>query len=152
MLGGPCIFKLLSQHPQGTLFPSLYTDWSLLGSYQEHHGFWSLSKAYFVSDQLNLKLHKILLLCTTVASGSVLHQPTEQLLHELVIYKCTSKTMNPGIPAGNRMWDLKGAQGGFSEITINNMGGIRDPRIIKCFSALSVQRQKCFHFSASKVN
>jgi hypothetical protein len=49
--------------------------------------------------------------------------------------------MNPGIPAGNRICNFKGIQGGFSEVIIHNMGGIRDPRIIKCcFSALNVQR------------
>lgn len=141
MLGGPCRGKLLSWHPQGTLFPSLYTGWSLLGSAQEHHAFWPLSNERLVSDQLDLKLHEILLLCTTVASGAALYQPTKQLLHELVIYKCTSKTMNPGIPAGDGICDLKGSQGGFSEVAIHSMGWIRDPRIKKCcLSAPSVQR------------
>lgn len=65
-------------------------------------------RSIFVSDQLNLNLPEMWFLHTTGSSGLVQEQPPKQVLHELVIYKCSAKTMEPWFLARNRMCNLKG--------------------------------------------
>lgn len=71
----PCVWcpfmKLLSQHPRGTWFLLCTQAGVSWAEFRDTHGFWPLSNEQFDSDQPNLKLHEILLLCTTGTPGSV---------------------------------------------------------------------------------